>query len=257
MICLGGISKFYPSGVEYDPLAAAWFTGLTLTDADKLKYNNLFLALRAAGIHDKIDRLHIYAGATEAAALKSLFGNYTAIPLNSPTWTRAVGYIHTGTSAINPNFSGAVNFTKNDHCWFLGIADKSTAVAGGFGGGGLTGAQAMYLVQNAIGQLAANSFNMQANNIFTRTSANIDYAIRRSVSTSYTVHQDGVASASINTSTGAAAATVALYDGGYNNNGVLSDTVQVNTKSRYSGQGSSAVDPAVIRTIINNFISSL
>lgn len=238
-----------------DTLTNTYITGLTLTSAEIDSFNTLYLAIRSNSYHTIIDNLTIFATATNAAALKPLFGSNVITPVNSPTWSRKVGYTHTGTSYINMGTSSNVNFTRNNHCLMFGAANKNTTVNGTVGGL-VTGSGAAYIVLSNAASVNANSLATQDSGIVSRTITNRDYAMIRQVSTQYFVFQDGVSSSPLIKTTAAGPPTV-IYVGAFNNNGTASNIYESGAISEYSLQGSGAIDPSIMRTIIRNFINSL
>jgi hypothetical protein len=238
-----------------DTLTNNYITGLTLTSAEIDSFNTLYLAIRSNSYHTIIDNLIVYATATSAAALKPLFGSNTITPVNSPTWSRKVGYTHTGTSYINRGTSSNVNFTRDNHALIFGAANKNTTV-NGIVGGISAGSGAVYITLSNVASVNANSLSLQDNLIVSRTIANKDYALIRQVSTQYFVFQDGVSSSALVRTTAGPPPTL-IYDGAYSNNGTASNIYESGAISEYSLQGSGAIDPSVMRTIIRNFINSL
>ena len=238
-----------------DTLTNTYITGLTLTSAEIDSFNTLYLAIRSNSYHTVIDNLIIYATATNAAALKPLFGSNTITPVNSPTWSRKVGYTHTGTSYINRGTSSNVNFTRNNHALMFGAANKNTTV-NGIVGGISAGSGAVYITLSNVASVNANSLSLQDNLIVSRTIANKDYALIRQASTQYFVFQDGVSSSALIRTTAGPPPTL-LFDGAYSNNGTASNIYESGAISEYSLQGSGTIDPSVMRTIIRNFINSL
>jgi len=239
-----------------DTLTNTYITGLTLTSAEIDSFNTLYLAIRSNSYHTEIDNLIIYATVTSAASLKPLFGSNTITPVNSPTWSRKIGYTHTGTSYINRGTSSNVKLTRDNHCYMIGMANKSTTTNGTCGGqtAGSSG-----LIVTATNTATASFGSLAAtldSNVFSRTIANKDYAIRRQVSTQFVAYQDGVASATLPRVTSNPPPT-AVFDGAYNNSGSPINIYESGAISTYSLQGSGLIDPAIMRTIINTFISSL
>lgn len=204
-----------------DTLTNTYITGLTLTSAEIDSFNTLYLAIRSNSYHTIIDNLIIYATATSAAALKPLFGSNTITPVNSPTWSRKVGYTHTGTSYINRGTSSNVNFTRNNHALMFGAANKNTTV-NGIVGGISAGSGAVYITLSNVASVNANSLSLQDNLIVSRTIANKDYALIRQASTQYFVFQDGVSSSALIRTTSGTPPTL-MFDGAYSNNGTASN----------------------------------
>lgn len=237
-----------------DTLTNTYITGLTLTSTEIDSFNTLYLDIRSNSYHTIIDNMMIYATATSAAALKPLFGSNTITPVNSPTWSRKVGYTHTGTSYINRGTSSNVNFTRDNHCFMVGFANKNTTTNGA--NGGITGAGAIFITPNSSANLNIGSCALQISNVYARTISNKDYAILRQSSTQTRVYQDGVAGSLLNSTTNGAPPTL-MFDGGYNSAGTPVILFESGAISEYSLQGSGAIDPSVMRTIIRNFINSL
>jgi hypothetical protein len=237
-----------------DALADAWIGAEIITSAERDSANQLFLDIRAVSYHTELDNRFIYANINQNLANKSLFGSNVAVPVNSPTWTRAVGYTMTGTSYINRGTSTNVKFTRNNHTLVVEISNKNILTLAAPMGGMTAGTAAIYFEMAA--NVNMNSLSMQDNAVFVRTIANKDYGIRRSISTEYIPYQDGVAAAAkIRTTTGTPATL--LFDGAYNNNGAVVEPMESGSIVVGSAQGSAVVDPAVLRTIINTFIASL
>jgi hypothetical protein len=79
----------------------------------------LIAGLTADGIFAKLDRLWIFAQATEALALVDLVASATATAVNSPTFTANQGYTGNGTSSYvetnyNPGDGGTYKYLQND-----------------------------------------------------------------------------------------------------------------------------------------------
>lgn len=242
-----------------DALAAAYISGETLTSAEIDSINNLYLDLRAAGYHTEIDRLHIYAGPTAVTAVKSYFGSYTAIPVNSPTFTRKIGYTQTGTSYIRTAYIGSAGtkFGVNDNIYVVGF-NNLAASADSFVGGAVTTVPVSGI------QLYANLLNASYRNLTALTSA---IFATRNISDTYmaTVRiNPGNYTAYLNASSSNVAqavvnpmVTIEFYEGGRNLNGAPSTMFPAGARLRYGCNGSSLVNPVTLNTIINNYIASL
>jgi len=91
-------------------------TGLGLTTAQKTKYLELFEALNNSGFLFELDRLHVYAGLTEAASKKSLVGSYEAVLHTISTWTIGDGFTQVANGYIDTGFtpSNGTKFTASD-----------------------------------------------------------------------------------------------------------------------------------------------
>lgn len=240
-----------------DQLANAYIIkiggGLNSLETDAV--NKFYLDVKSFSYENLIDNCLIYAGPTLNSALNSFFGNNVVTPVNSPAWSRKVGYTHTGTSYINRGTSSNVNFTRDNHVFMVGVSNKNTTTngaCGGFAGG----VGAVFIVQNNAANTNTSSCGTQVSNVFARTIANKDYAIRRQSNTQYTVWQDGVSGSAINNTTNGTPHTN-YFDGAYNGNGTPSTFFESGAITEYSLQGSGAIDPSVMRTIIRNFINSL
>lgn len=239
-----------------DTLTNNYITGLTLTSAEIDSFNTLYLALRTNNYHTEIDRLHIYASATNNAANKSLFGAFTAIPVNSPTFTRKIGYTMTGTSYIRTSWIPSVNankFTLNANLIQIRVDRASTANAmftGVFDGH-------PYFLFWTANTLSIADLGAQVSNVFTGlTTANKLFAVKRTDVANVIGYMDASTSAKANTRLNSLPA-IEVFDGGRNLSGAPNLLMANNDKILYSLNASSAVDVATIDTIINNFITSL
>lgn len=98
-------------------------TNVTLAAATVSPLQTLINGLTSDGVFAKLDRLWVFAQATEAAALVDLVAGATATAVNSPTFTANVGY--TGSSGggayISSNYDpsvNAVNYSRDSACFF-------------------------------------------------------------------------------------------------------------------------------------------
>jgi hypothetical protein len=243
-----------------DTLTDTYITGLTLTSGEIDSFNTLYLALRSNNYHTEIDRLNIYGSATQSAANKSLFGSFTATPINSPTWSRKVGYTHTGTSAINSNYTistQAVKFTLDNHV--LGNRhDNKNNVTLAFTGAVQTVSPAVGLQCAVVGPTGVSyaSLATQNANVFTGRTTQSKFAIRRLNSTGYTAYMDNSTQA-ITQARVQPLPSISWYDGARNLDGAVNFPVESGVISVYSYHGSSVVVPTTLNTILDNFISSL
>lgn len=243
-----------------DTLTNNYITGLTLTSAEIDSFNTLYLALRTNNYHTQLDRLHIYASATQAAANKSLFGNFTASGINSPTWSRKVGYTHTGTSVVNSNYNLSTNaslFQLDNHTVGNRTDNKNNATTA-FTGAAQTATPANALQCAVIASTGVSyaSLSAQNSNVFTGRVAQSRVAIRRQNSTGYTAYLDS-ATASVTASRTQGLPNVTWYDGGRNLDGAISLPVESGAISVYSYHGSSTIVPTTLNQIIDDFINSL
>lgn len=107
--------------VDYQAvLDRATVLGYTLpSDSQQIKQNNLVLALKAAGIWNKLDTFAVFAndgGSNFGLIDWKRLVSYTAV--NSPTFTTNQGFTGNGTSSyINTNFNPLIqglNYTQNN-----------------------------------------------------------------------------------------------------------------------------------------------
>jgi len=243
-----------------DTLTNTYITGLTLTSDEINSFNTLYLELRNNNYHTEIDRLNIYGSATQSAANKSLFGSFTATPINNPTWSRKVGYTHTGTSAINTNYvlsTNAVKLALDNHTVGNKTDNKNNSTLAFSGAvGNASPASAFQCAVIGSTGVSYASLGLQVPNVFTGRVAQNKFAIRRQNSTQFTAYLDTstslVASLRIHPLT-----TVSWYDGARNLDGAVNFPVESGVISVYSYHGSSVVVPTTLNTILDNFISSL
>lgn len=114
-----------------------YFTNVAVA-AGSTPIQTLISGLTADGVFAKLDRLWVFAQATEALALVDLVAGATATAVNSPTFTANSGYtgqdLATVTSYINSGYNpsmGGINYTQNAaHCSFWSVTDIA-AVNGG------------------------------------------------------------------------------------------------------------------------------
>jgi hypothetical protein len=102
-------------GESYDADAQAYFdavalAGGTLDDTYKTNINDYVVALKAANLWTKFDRLWLFANADSIAALMCLKSLEVATPINAPTFTAGQGYAGNGsTSYLNTGFIPATH----------------------------------------------------------------------------------------------------------------------------------------------------
>lgn len=239
-----------------DTLTNNYITGLTLTSAEIDSFNTLYLDLRANNFHTEIDTLQIYSTATSAASTKPLIGSQTVTLVNSPTFTRKVGYTMTGTSYIDSGFAqtGSTKFQINNNCFGFGVANKNTTTTGvtGFLNGNITW---VVLTSNVV--CGNQNSGTQGTSLFTRTISNQDYATRRNNNANRNGFQDGTELNGTLASTSPTINTRTMFVGAGNNGGTPTGIYESGSVVKYLYTGSYNIDPAIMRTIINNFISSL
>ena len=243
-----------------DTLTNAYITGLTLTSGEIDSFNTLYLALRSNNYHTQIDRLHVYASATQAAANKSLFGNFTASGINSPTWSRKVGYTHTGTSVVNTNYNLSTNaslFQLDNHTVGNRTDNKNNATTA-FTGAAQTASPANALQCAVITSTGVTyaSLSAQNSNVFTGRVDQSRFGIRRQNSSGYTAYLDSSTQA-VTASRSHSLPNLTWYDGGRNLDGAISLPVESGAISVYSYHGSSTIVPTTLNQIIDDFINSL
>ena len=125
------------SGSAFLPQAQALFARFTTppTQARKILINRLITSLLSAGVWTKLDALYLFAAAdAQAASLNWLSANYTAIPVNSPTFVADRGYTGDGASSrLRTQYvpaTNGVNFTLNDSSeWVYCLTDVDGAQA--------------------------------------------------------------------------------------------------------------------------------
>jgi hypothetical protein len=106
-------------GRRFDPDAKALFLRFTTdpTDARKVLINNLIVALKDAGVWQRLDLLHIRAAADAQAASQNWVSVQSSTLVNSPSFTIDRGFIGNGsTSYLNETvtYSTLSKFTQND-----------------------------------------------------------------------------------------------------------------------------------------------
>jgi hypothetical protein len=239
-----------------DTLTNTYITGLTLTSAEIDSFNTLYLALRSNNFHNELDTLQIYSNATSAASTKPLIGSQTVILVNSPTFTRKIGYTMTGTSYINTGFAqtGSTKFQINNNCFGFGVANKNTTTTGvtGFNNGNIT-----WVVLTSNVSCGNQNSGTQGPSLFTRTISNQDYATRRNNNANRNGFQDGTELNGTLASTSPTINTRTMFVGAANNAGTTLGIYESGSVVKYLYTGSYNIDPAIMRTIINNFIASL
>lgn len=130
----------------YDAAASALFAAMT-TQPDatrKALINDLIKGLKADGVWDKVDFLHVYAAHDSQAACLNWKNpaTFTATLVNSPTFTADRDFTTDGVASYvesnwNPATNG-VNFTQDAGslmCWSRYSPNISAASYGWFGGG--------------------------------------------------------------------------------------------------------------------------
>ena len=239
-----------------DTLTNTYITGLTLTSAEIDSFNTLYLALRSNNFHTELDTLQIYSNATSAASTKPLIGSQTVILVNSPTFTRKTGYTMTGTSYIDTGFAqtGSTKFQINNNCFGFGVANKNTTPSGvtGFNNGNIT-----WVVLASNVSCGNQNSGTQGASLFTRTISNQDYATRRNNNANRNGFQDGTELNGTLASTSPTINTRTMFVGAANNAGNAIGIYESGSVLKYLYTGSYNIDPAIMRTIINNFIASL
>jgi len=238
-----------------DTLTNTYITGLTLTSAEIDSFNTLYLALRSNNFHTELDTLQIYSNATSAASTKPLIGSQTVILVNSPTFTRKTGYTMTGTSYIDTGFAqtGSTKFQINNNCFGFGVANKNTTSGvTGFNNGNIT-----WVVLASNVSCGNQNSGTQGASLFTRTISNQDYATRRNNNANRNGFQDGTELNGTLASTSPTINTRTMFVGAANNAGTTLGIYESGSVVKYLYTGSYNIDPAIMRTIINNFIASL
>ena len=243
-----------------DTLTNNYITGLTLTSGEIDSFNTLYLALRSNNYHTEIDRLNIYGSATQAASNKSLFGSFTATPINSPTWSRKVGYTHTGTSYLTTGYTPSINSVKatlNNNSYIVGfnnLPNTADSMLGGATSSGLPSGLSLYSVNInlLIRSYATGNITAFTNRLLSDTYA----AIVRTSSTSITGYLNSATS--INASTvNNPIVDLEIFEGARNLSGVASLPMVSGSISRYGCIGSANINPVTFNTIVQNFIASL
>ena len=236
-----------------------YISGLTLTSGEINSYNTFFIGMRSGGYNTLIDRLHVYAGATQSASNKSLYGGYTAIPVNSPTWTRKVGYTHTGTSYIRTGWipaTNGVNFTRNTHTVQVYVERATTTnviLTGDFDGG----TKSHYINWKNTGGIDVSDYGSVMVDAFTgTTTANKLFAVQRTSSTSVTNYRDASTNTISNTTVDNLQ-SIEWYDSGRNLSGSVQLPMGSGDKSVYGINAGSTISVSAVNTLIQSLISSL
>jgi hypothetical protein len=129
------------AGVSYDADASALFARFT-TPADSTRkghINTLIVALKAAGIWTKLDRLWIMAAADSQAAQRNWIADANNLTeVSSPTFTTDRGYQGNGTSSYvtGGTYASLTKFTRNDCCMFGWMWDSAAVATSCFGADG-------------------------------------------------------------------------------------------------------------------------
>jgi hypothetical protein len=243
-----------------DALTNAYITGLTLTSAEIDSFNTLYLSLRSNGYHTQLDRLHIYGSATQAASNKSLFGNFTATPVNSPTWTRKVGYTHTGTSYIRTAYTPSINgvtHTLNNNSYGIGFNNLPNTADSMLGGStSSTQPSGLTIYANTNNLLVRNYATGNVTAFTNRALSDTYSATVRTSSTSITSYLNSSLVVTANTVNNPIV-NLELWEGGRNLNDTPSLLMTSGSISRYGYNGSATINPVIMNNIITTFINSL
>lgn len=227
-----------------------------LNSSETSSVNQLYIDLKSNNQLVYLDTLQIYAGPTNASALKPFIGSQTVTPVNSPSWVRKDGYTHTGTSYINTGFIQTVStkFTRLSNCFGFGCSNKNTTTNGtcGFNNGNLSS-----ILLSAGSAFFPNYSATQGSSLFTRTIANKDYANRRVDASNRFGFQDGTETSGAMSAASAAFNSQPMFVGALNNSGTAIQIFESGAKTTYFYAGSGDINPSTMRTIINNFINSL
>lgn len=138
------LSRQTYAGVTYDDATEALAARFTTppTSARKSSINTLIVALKAAGIWDKLDALYITAAADEQAATRNWVADqYNLSAVNTPTFSADEGVTGNGSSSyydtgFNPTTASSPKFTLNSASlgvWSLTNLANGAGVSGDMG----------------------------------------------------------------------------------------------------------------------------
>jgi len=137
--------------VSYDSDAQAYFTAASITSTtEKSAANTLILALKAAGLWTKMDRIYLRSPTSLAAALMCCKSLQSQTAVNSPTHS-SNGIVFNGAtqyarSDIGPSAAANVTSTSSTIAVYMNPGDAQFAAMAG----SVTGSDNMY-IQNGIG----------------------------------------------------------------------------------------------------------
>jgi hypothetical protein len=259
------------AGSSFSPEALVWQANIianggtipaaTLAIIDE----NLITPAVAAGIWAELDRFHWYCGLDGyqiAARTNMIKSAHYATPVSSPVFDNN-GYKSAGAgSYINLNYipsTEAVKLQRNSSLQFHVAKDPAfSSTMRAIGGATFTGFTSRFDHIREAGQFTVfQSDTAGSSNTNTSTSGNIFLAGRRSAASGANSKESiietnvqgfNVASAQL--------PNVSLYELTANYDGTPSSDVDTRYH-RCSGHGSSAVDYAALRVLINNTITSL
>jgi hypothetical protein len=251
------------------PEAQSWQTNIianggTISAATlKIINDNFFVPAKANGnILTELDRLNLYAGLSgfEIAARTNLIkAAHYVTPVSSPTFDNN-GYKSSGTSYLNLNYNistEAVKLTQNSAS--IGCVVRTPSYASltrMLGATGATG-RASYLIRQTTPSLLAgvNTLDGAVANTSTTSVGNVFFEAVRVNSTQITALINGVGTAQSQASN-ATLPNVSMFELTMNNNGTPQGAYDTDSHL-CSWAGSSNLDRAALRTILNNLFTSL
>jgi hypothetical protein len=148
------------SGKSYDADARALFAQMTVPPSNTRRalINTAILGLKSSGVWDNLDVLYVLAAHDSQAALLNWKspGNFTAIAVNSPTFTIDKGYTGDGsTSRLRTQYTPSTNgvkFTQNDaSVWAWSLTDGQGASRDI---GNASGVQSTFVIRSALDQIS-------------------------------------------------------------------------------------------------------
>lgn len=161
---------------DFTPQATAWQTAIianggSMPNATLQTFDNYFFKpMISASLLDEFDRINIYVGTgDQIAARTSLVSSstYLVTPVSSPTWANTQGYISSGTSYLNLNYTPSTQGRKYliRAATAFYIAKTPNMVTTRFAMGGHTGTQNRFQRDASSGGRFISSINAGATSI--------------------------------------------------------------------------------------------
>ncbi len=235
-----------------DTLASAYIGSEIITSAETNAVNAFYLSIRAQGWITNVKRLNIYANINSNLHLKQMFGGTSCVAVNSPTFSRAVGSIQTGTSYINSNINiNSLGLSRDNILIYTRTANMTGATV--LISGIVIGGVSLWVGRDATNVISAH-FSAQASG--PAVSTNKQLSNRRQNSTTQ-VNSSGETTQSFARTAAGSVMSGNAFDGARNVDGVPSNLMANNTILEAVAYCDGNVDPVILDGIVSTFISSL
>lgn len=235
-----------------DELANTYIGVETLTLTEINAINQFYLNIKSQGYETAIKRMNIYANVNSTLSLKHMFGGSNSIAVNSPTFSRAVGYVQTGTSYLNSNINlNLLGLTNSNHLIYTKATNLGSITS--IISGATLGAVSWWIGVTATDVISA-SFSAQTTGPLKLS--NTQFSLKRQNSTTTDIYSGNTISNFSRTAVGSIPSGNA-FDGARNFDGTPNIPTATNSVIQSVAWCTNAVDPIVLDGIVSTFISSL